>query len=316
MKEENNGIAGLVSLNQCKLTCGPYGVLWPRPINATLDTKVKQFLPRNVFYQPPTCSPQVCPLLREAFDIFRQNLERYHPDFSQGISPWVDPWDLSSLSHKVDVEIVVKGDDTYLTLDTIESYALQVLTSQDVTSVTITAETYFGARHGLETLLQLVEIHETQGTLMIVSTANVTDAPTFKYRGLLLDTSRNFFTVAAIERTLDAMAANKLNTFHWHITDSNSFPLYLESLPNMAYYGAYSSRQIYHAQDVRRLVQYGRVRGIRVLPELVAPSHLGNGWQWGEKQGLGKLAVCVNQVSANVSQEFGLNSLYQSLEGR
>ena len=93
------------------------------------------------------------------------------------------------------------------------------------------------------------------------------------------------------------MAANKLNTLHWHITDSHSFPLYLNTLPNMMYYGAYSSRQVYFLDDVRDVIHYARVRGIRVLPEFDAPAHVGNGWQWGEMQGLGKLAVCVNRVS-------------------
>ncbi|TOF72109.1 hypothetical protein CGJ15_27655, partial [Vibrio parahaemolyticus] len=63
---------------------------------------------------------------------------------------------------------------------------------------------------------------------------------------MILDTSRNYISVESIKRSLDSMAANKLNSFHWHITDSHSFPLYLETLPNMAYYGAYSPRQVYY----------------------------------------------------------------------
>ena len=65
----------------------------------------------------------------------------------------------------------------------------------------------------------------------------------------------------------------------------------------MTYYGAYSPRQIYYPNDVKEIMDYARVRGIRVLPEFDAPAHVGNGWQWAEKQGLGKVAVCVNQVS-------------------
>ena len=37
------------------------------------------------------------------------------------------------------------------------------------------------------------------------------------------------------------------------------------------------------------------MRGVRVVPELDAPAHSGNGYQWGEEEGLGKLAVCVNK---------------------
>ena len=37
------------------------------------------------------------------------------------------------------------------------------------------------------------------------------------------------------------MSYNKLNILHWHITDTHSFPLQLESMPELAKYGAYSS---------------------------------------------------------------------------
>jgi hexosaminidase len=52
---------------------------------------------------------------------------------------------------------------------------------------------------------------------------------------------------------------------------------------------------VYTPQDVTSLLEYARLRGVRVVLELDAPSHSGNGWQWGEAAGLGQLAVCVNQ---------------------
>ena len=64
----------------------------------------------------------------------------------------------------------------------------------------------------------------------------------------------------------------------------------------MAAYGAYSQEQTYSAADVRDIVQYARIRGIRVLPEIDAPAHVGHGWQWGEEAGLGKLVVCLDKV--------------------
>lgn len=239
---------------------------------------------------------EVCNLLLETFDIFKANLERYHPDYAAGRAPWMGPWNETVRVHTLHLDVTVGSTSATLTLNTDESYDLAVTTNGNVTSAIIIAPTYFGARHGIETLSQLVEYHEPTDALMVVM-ATVSDSPAFTYRGLLVDTARNYLSVAALKRTLDAMAANKLNTLHWHITDSNSFPLILDSLPNMAYYGAYSARQVYTPAQVRDLVKYARVRGVRLLPELDAPAHVGNGWQWGEKAGYGNLAVCVNQVN-------------------
>ena len=71
------------------------------------------------------------------------------------------------------------------------------------------------------------------------------------------------------------MSYNKLNVFHWHITDTHSFPLHLKSVPELARYGAYSPEKTYSAKDVADLVNYARVRGVKVMPEFDAPAHGG-----------------------------------------
>ena len=67
-----------------------------------------------------------------------------------------------------------------------------------------------------------------------------------------------------------------MNVFHWHISDSQSFPLELPSLPEFSRYGAYSAAQVYTPAQVREVVSYARDRGVRVIPELDAPAHVGN----------------------------------------
>lgn len=293
VKKDATENPGLMTLNTCKLTCTTDGFLWPMPTSSHVYGNISMFLVDNIAFEP-TCLGEVCNMLQEAFVIFKDNLQRYHPAYSHGKAPWRGPWDASTLAHTLYVAVSVSGEATHLELDTDESYELTVTTAGDVTTAAITAPTYFGARHGLETLSQLVDYHETADSLMVV-TATVTDKPVFPYRGLLLDTSRNYVSLATLERTLDGMAANKLNTLHWHITDTHSFPLVLEGLPNMANYGAYSASEVYTTNQIADLKEYARVRGVRLLPELDAPAHVGNGWQWGEKEGLGQLAVCVNQ---------------------
>ena len=62
----------------------------------------------------------------------------------------------------------------------------------EVAQVQIKAKTYFGARHGLETLSQLISYDEIRQKLQMHKSASITDKPAYVHRGLLIDTSRNF----------------------------------------------------------------------------------------------------------------------------
>jgi hexosaminidase len=68
----------------------------------------------------------------------------------------------------------------------------------------------------------------------MATNVRLSDAPIFRHRGLMLDTARNFLPLYAMKRTLDAMAASKLNVLHWHATDSQSFPLVSPRVPQLA----------------------------------------------------------------------------------
>lgn len=195
----------------------------------------------------------------------------------------------------VDVQINIKASDTKLALHTSEAYHLKIGSAGSTVTVLLSADTFFGTRHGLETLSQMISYDMLSDSLQITSNADIVDSPAFPYRGLMLDTSRNFFSVKSILKVLDAMSFNKLNTFHWHITDTHSFPIVIPKLPNMSYYGAYSEHQRYTEMDVQKINDHAALRGIRILPEFDQPAHAGNGWQWGEAAGLGKMAFCVNQ---------------------
>ncbi|XP_037488970.1 beta-hexosaminidase 2-like [Triticum dicoccoides] len=150
-----------------------------------------------------------------------------------------------------------------------ESYALEILPTG---VATITAATVWAAMHGLETFSQLAW-RGRQGELLVAAGVRVEDKPLYQHRGLMLDTGRTYFPVVDILRTIDTMAANKMNVFHWHITDSQSFPIELPSEPMLAEMGAYGEDMRYTVKDVKRIVEFAMSRGVRVVPEIDAPGH-------------------------------------------
>lgn len=164
----------------------------------------------------------------------------------------------------------------------------------DQVTVRINSSTIFGVRHGLETFGQLMTADRCNAGLLLVKAARIEDRPIYRHRGLLLDTARNFIPLNDIKRTLAGMSASKMNVFHWHITDSQSFPLEIPTIPQFVMYGAYGPNSTYSPDDVREIVHYAKLRGVRVVMEIDAPSHAGNGWNWGQLFDLGDLAVCVN----------------------
>ena len=83
-----------------------------------------------------------------------------------------------------------------------------------------------------------------------------------------------------------------MNVLHWHITDSYSFPFVSTREPLMAIYGAYSPKQVYRPQEIQDLVRYAQVRGVKIIPELDGPAHVGPGWDWGPAYGQGDLVLC------------------------
>lgn len=103
--------------------------------------------------------------------------------------------------------------------------------------VRVESKTVYGARNGLETLRQLVASYGSKVSgkkLVITSDVEISDRPIYAYRGFMLDTARHYFPISTIKRQIDAMGHSKLNVFHWHATDSHSFPLDLPSAPQMS----------------------------------------------------------------------------------
>ncbi len=145
-----------------------------------------------------------------------------------------------------------------------ESYKIDITRRQAMLS----APTVLGALRGLETLLQLLESDQRGYFLPGVQ---IQDQPRFPWRGLLIDVARHFQTMEVLKRNLDAMAAVKLNVFHWHLTEDQGFRVESKKFPKLHQLGSDGN---YYTQDqVREIIAYARDRGIRVIPEFDMPGH-------------------------------------------
>lgn len=145
-----------------------------------------------------------------------------------------------------------------------ESYHLDI--SQN--KITINATSDLGALHGLETLLQLLQNNSTS---FYFPNSQISDFPRFTWRGLMIDAARHFQPVDVIKRNIDALAAMKMNVFHWHLVDDQGWRIEMKKhtkLIELASDGLY-----YTQEEIKNIVKYADERGILIVPEIDVPGH-------------------------------------------
>ncbi|XP_060151877.1 beta-hexosaminidase subunit beta isoform X5 [Globicephala melas] len=247
--------------------------LWPMPLSVQTTPRVLHLSPDNFFFGHSSTSKAgpSCSLLQEAFRRYYDYIfgfyKRHHgsADLRVGVE-----------LQQLQVSVVLDPEcDTFPKISSDESYTL--LVKGPVAS--LTANRVWGVLRGLETFSQLI-YQDFYGTFT-VNESNIVDSPRFPHRGILIDTSRHFLSIKSIFKTLDAMAFNKFNVLHWHIVDDPSFPYQSITFPGLSQKGSYSSSHVYTPNDVRMVIEYARLRGIRILPEFDSPGHTQS---WGEGQ--------------------------------
>ena len=145
-----------------------------------------------------------------------------------------------------------------------ESYKLVI----NEKGLKLTSETDIGAIRGLETILQLLTMTNEGYVFPYIE---INDSPRFLWRGLMIDAARHFQTIDVIKRNLDAMAAVKMNVFHWHLTDDQGFRIESKIHPKLHELG--SDGNYYTQVQIKEIVNYADKRGIRVVPEIDIPGH-------------------------------------------
>lgn len=152
-----------------------------------------------------------------------------------------------------------------------ESYTLHI--GVDGKAI-IEANSSVGIARGLTTFTQLFyATADGKHVYTPLAPVRIYDAPNFPHRGLNLDVSRNWFSVADIKRQIDALAFNKMNRFHLHITDSQSWPLEIPAMPELSAKGAYRPDLVYTPDDFENLQHYAALQGIELITEIDMPGH-------------------------------------------
>ncbi len=145
-----------------------------------------------------------------------------------------------------------------------ESYRLTVT----AVGARLDAPNPLGVLRGMATFLQLVDLDSSGFGVPAVT---IEDHPRFVWRGLMLDVARHWIPLADVKRTLDGMAAVKLNVFHWHLSENQGFRVESKLFPKLQELG--SDGEYYTQDQVREVIAYARGRGIRVIPEFDMPGH-------------------------------------------
>lgn len=197
--------------------------------------------------------------------------------------------------------VAASGDGIVLSIDPRlpeEGYELTIAS----TGVAIRGGTNAGVFYGTQTFLQTLPaaIYGTDPAPDADWSApalTVGDAPTTPWRGLHLDSARHFQPKEFILKFIDAMAAQKLNRFHWHLVDSEGWRLEIKKYPKLtqvaegtpdAYpeeiptnptlrakyrYGYFHGARFHTQEDIREIVEYAARRHVTIIPEIEFPGH-------------------------------------------
>lgn len=167
-----------------------------------------------------------------------------------------------------------------------EAYSLRV--SKD--TIEMVGGSWEGFLRASQTLAQLQ-------TSAGFSCAVIEDAPTYAWRGVMLDVSRHFFPIEFLKKQVDVLSLFKVNRLHLHLTDAAGWRMEIKRYPRLTSLGAWRTDSLwkswwnngkrhyasegeegvyggfYSQSELRELVSYASQRGITIVPEIEMPAH-------------------------------------------
>ncbi len=159
-----------------------------------------------------------------------------------------------------------------------EGYQLEITPR----GVTLAASTDAGLFYAAVTLSQLLPPARSGADLPV---RQISDAPAYPWRGLMLDSARHFQPAAVVRSMIDWMAWHKLNVLHWHLTDDQGWRLEILKYPRLTSVGAWRTPAsvaspadgryggYYTQREVRDIVAFAAGRQVTIVPEIDLPGH-------------------------------------------
>ncbi|TMP37287.1 family 20 glycosylhydrolase [Pseudoalteromonas rubra] len=158
-------------------------------------------------------------------------------------------------------------------------------------AIDIKASSAAGAFYGVQTLIGLMDLK----TLSIPS-VSIEDSPRYSFRGLHIDSARNFRSKQFILDTIAQMGAYKLNKLHLHLADDEGWRLAIAGLPELTKVGGLRCLDLsetrcllpqlgagtgtgaprnghYSQQDYSDILRFAQAHHIEVIPSLDMPGH-------------------------------------------
>lgn len=169
-----------------------------------------------------------------------------------------------------------------------EAYTLSIKKN----TIKIEAAEAQGLFYGLQSLRQLIRTNFGKSYPIKLQALDIADSPRFTWRGMHLDVSRHFFSVAEVKTYIDYLAMYKFNKFHWHLTDDQGWRIEIKKYPKLTEVGSvrygtrigYGSKKpelfdtityggFYTQEQIKDIVKYASDRFISVIPEIDVPGH-------------------------------------------
>jgi hexosaminidase len=156
--------------------------------------------------------------------------------------------------------------------------------------VVLKAATHSGFLYGLITLGQILRgARRHPGTFLFPASGTIVDAPALAFRGSHLDVSRQFYSSSEVKEFLRILAWNKMNRFHWHLSDDEAWRVEIDAYPALTEVGAWRGHGLalppllgsgpqptggyYTKAAIREIVALGAGLGIEIVPEIDVPGH-------------------------------------------